>query len=489
MNPSYPAYRRESNVSAQPTILGAIQARPKLLVSVFLAVFGLFSVLILNLPKGYMSHMKLRLGPEDDGRFVNAPEAKSSNSKAATSLDGRMNLEIEVLRSTDTLTQVVAKTGLQKFEVSENQDIGVTSPLTIERALQRLQEHLRVERVGQSNMVEVSLSAPTGELAAATLLHLAEVYPKVRVKVYGEPGNYKFFHRQSATWRQQMDEAENDLVHFRRRNSEFVLPEERDALGKRTVEAQAAFEQADAQVAQYRRKVVEAREKLKAVSPAKAEQNRVLFGSEAVGRQLMTLVDLIARRADLENRLPRNERLMRETDQGIRTVKAALNRTLADPSDRSSELNPVVQSAQVTLISSETELAGLQALREHLKQIAETYKAQMFRLADAEIRDTALVRQVKHTEEQYLQYLKWQEQALAAEGIARENLLNFAIVERPTVPIEAVTPPVAIDLALACLISMCCGLAVVLCVEFLTPRPVAASYVPVKTIPVELDIE
>ena len=497
MQSSYTAaYRREPAWVTQPSVLSAIALRPKMLLLISMAMFGLFAWLILHLPKGYESHMKLRLAPGGDGHIPTASEARTTSGNKIDTLDSRMKLEMEVLRSTDTLTQVALKAGLQKVEVAQDQGIGETSPLTIQKAVQRLQENLKIKRVGDSNILEISYSGPTSELATATLECLAAVYPKARLNVYGEPGNYKFLHRQGAMWRQQLDEAENDLVHFRRRYSEFVLPEERDALGKQAVEAQAAFEQADAQVAQYKKKVAEAQKKLKALSPSKAEQNRALLNSEVVGRTVMMLADLIGRKADVDNRVALNGQHegrpgdvdQRPLDERIRSLKVTLSHTLSQASrENPTDLNPVHQSAEATLVASETELAGLQALRDRLKQIAEAYKMQMFRLADAEVRDAALLRQVKQTEEQYLLYTKWQEQAITAENLAKEDILNFGVVQRPTIPLEPSTPHIGIDLGLSFLLSVCCGLAAVLCAENLTPTALR-RYAAVQTIPAHFEV-
>lgn len=486
-SPYYTTYHREPDWVTQPSLLRAMAVRPRMLFLVTFGMFALFAVLILNLPKGYQSRMELRLGPEDEAALAVSGDAKGVASKAAPGLESRINLEMEVLKSSDTLAQVVVATGLQKLEAAEDHRTGETTTLTVDKAVQRLQEHLKVERVGQSNLVEVSYSGPTSELAAATLQHLAAIYPKARLKVYGEPGNYKFLHRQLTVWRQQMDEAENDLVHFRRRYSEFVLPEEREALGRRTVEAQAAFEQADAQVAQYRSKVAQASAKVKALSPVLAERNAAAAKSEAVGRAVMTLMDLMGRRADLESRAPADKKLLREADERIRNARGTLTRSLtAGAGDAAVNANPVEQNAEMNLIASETELAGYQALRNRLKRVADEYKAEMFRLADAEIRDGALLRQAKQTEEQYLQYARWQEQALAKEGLAKEQIFNFGVVERPTIPMEPATPHVAADLLLLFLLSVCCGLAAVLCAEYLTPTALR-RYSPLRAIPAHFE--
>lgn len=451
-----------------------------MLAVVSLAMFALFAVLILTLPKGYESHMKLRLGSEEAAQLSNSTQAKG------TGRESRVKLAMEVLKSPDTLTQVVVRAGLQKLELGEDHGTGETSPLTIEKALQRLQQDQKVEQVGESNVVEVTYSGPSSELATATLQQLAAIYPRVRLKVYGEPGNSKFLHRQRAAWRQQMDDAENELVHFRRRYSEFVLPEEREALGRRSVEAQGAFEQADAQVAQYRSKVAVARQNLKAMSPARAAQNTARLKSEAVGRAVMLLVDLMGRRVDLEGRAPLDVKLVRDSDERIHNAKMALNGALTQGSGNSADTNPVQQSAEVNLIASETELAGLEAQRKRLRQISEVYKEQMFRLADAEVRDDALLRQVKQTEEEYLRYSKWQEESIAAEGLTKEHLADFGVVDRPTIPLEPSTPHVAIDLALSLLLSVCCGLAAALWAEYLTPTALR-RYSAVRTIPADFE--
>jgi uncharacterized protein involved in exopolysaccharide biosynthesis len=432
--------------------------------------------------------MKLRVGPEEEGHDPLSMAVKLPASKLAESLDSRMRLDIDVLQSGDMLSQIVLKLGLQKLEVADDGRTGVTSAVSIDKALQRLRVGLKIEREKDSNILDVSYSAPTPEIASAALQNLANFYPRARAALYGESGQYKFLHRQSASWHDQMNEAENDLVHFRRRYSGFVLPEERTALGKRSIEAQAAFEQADAQVAQYRKKVADTREKLKGINPATAERIKAGLKSDSVGRAVMTLVDLIERKADLDGRAPTDIRIQREADERIQNARLKVIKALSQTDNgRNVELTAVQQNAEINLITSETELAGLEALRRHLRHTADEYKQEMFQLADAEVRDDSLLRQVKRTEEQYLLYSRWQEQWRVAESLTKESVANFGVVQSPTVPLEPSTPHVFTDLALASLLSMCCGLAAVLCAEYLTPTALR-SYANLGSIPAAFDL-
>jgi uncharacterized protein involved in exopolysaccharide biosynthesis len=102
-------YRRESAWLAPRPLLQALRARSGLLLLAFGVLFGCLAALIYSLPKGYESRMELVLSSEPGKAQVNS--------------------EIEFLKSTDVLTKVVLKTGLQKLEMAEHQLTGETSPV------------------------------------------------------------------------------------------------------------------------------------------------------------------------------------------------------------------------------------------------------------------------------------------------------------------------------------------------------------------------
>jgi uncharacterized protein involved in exopolysaccharide biosynthesis len=351
--------------------------------------------------------------------------------------DIRVNSEIELLRSADVLKQVVLKAGLEQLEFGTSHSAGETSPFTVEKAWHRLEGDLKVAPVKNSDVIRIAYSADAPELARTVLKELADTYLEMHVKARSRPGNFKFLQRQSIVWHRELMRAENDLVRFRKMYSDSVLPEERGAFAKRAVEAQGAFEQADAQLAQYRKKVAEARVQLKA-----------------------SLKTAVQARAVIK--------------------RAVLNSAFSQSQpDKSRDSSQAAQTAESSLITAQVELAGLEDLRDRLKQIANRYRKSMFQLATTTIVHDSLLRQVKENEDHYLLYARKEEEARIAESLDSERVANAAVAETPTVPVAPSNSKLVVDLPLALLLSLCCGFIVVLFVEFLTPSALL-TYAAVK---------
>ncbi len=254
-------YRRESEWLAPRPLLYALRARARLLLLTSGILLACLAALIYSLPKEYESRMQLLLSSEREEPLAGV-DSNATATRVSYFHEARVNSEIELLRSTDVLTKVVLKSGLQKLELAEDQSAGETSPLTLEKALQRLRNNLNITPVKRSNILQVSYSGLTPELANTVLRALADTYVERRVEVHSTPATVTFLRRQSVAWQGVLARAEEDLVRCRRLYSGFVLPEERAAFAKRAMEAQTAAEQADAQVAEYIQKVQMEREEL-----------------------------------------------------------------------------------------------------------------------------------------------------------------------------------------------------------------------------------
>ena len=434
--------RRFIWLSPRP-LASAICARGRLLLLISLTVFGVLAALIFALPKEYQSRMELLVmsGAHDDLPVASSEDTKTAQASYAHEV--LLNSEIELLRSTDVLTKVVLKTGLQKLEASEDQSAGESSPLTIERALVRLRQNLKITPIGKSNVVEVVYTAFSPELAHDVLKALAATYPERRIEVHSEPGAYKFLLRQSVAWRSALSKAEEDLVRCRRMYSGFVLPEERAAFLKRALDAQAAAEQADAQVAEYEQKVNKQQKELEQYLPSK-----VAYSDGAAS--------------------PRFIRVQYPAGSPGGNSAATLD-------------IPDLSALKRDFLANQAELSGLQALRDRLKQVAERYRKETYKLAGVTIQHDALLRQVKEREDHYLLYSRKQEETRIAEALARGKATDVSVADGPTYPVEPCKPQIPEDLLMALLCSFACGIAVVLMVEIFTPGQIR-TYAAVKSV-------
>ncbi len=86
------------------------------------------------------------------------------------------------------------------------------------------------------------------------------------------------------------------------------------------------------------------------------------------------------------------------------------------------------------LVKAQAELSGLQARASADKAALARYRSGARGLQQAAIVQQDLVRAAKTEEENYLLYLRKQEEARINDALDRRGILNVAIAEAPTVP-------------------------------------------------------
>jgi uncharacterized protein involved in exopolysaccharide biosynthesis len=248
------------------------------------------------------------------------------------------------------------------------------------------------------------------------------------------------------------------------------MPEEKDILMTRAVEAQATLEDTEAQIADYQQRVAQDRNNIATLQQRVLTQERTSPQQALVGRLNEMLAELRNRRTELETKFRSDDRLVVEIRKEIAETSTALERALAqDSTEKETDINPVRQNAEKELVTAEAVLSGLEARRGRLGAIVNEYRQRMFSLADATVKHDALTRQVKENEDNYLLYEKKREEARIAESLDQQRITNVAIVQAPTTPVQPASPRIKLDLLLAAITSVFIAGVVITLLELLVP--------------------
>jgi uncharacterized protein involved in exopolysaccharide biosynthesis len=402
--------------------------------------------------------------------LVVSPDSNASTVHTNELTETQVNSEIELLRSKDVLREVVLEARLEQQEPGTVLAAGPPSPISVDRALRGLEKSLTISPVKKSNIIDISYSAKDPEMASSVLKRLADSYLGTHLKVHGTPGTYNFFERQAGAYKERLSHAEEDLRSFREKYSALVMPEEKDILMTRAVEAQATLEDTEAQIADYQQRVAQNRNSIGVLQQRVLTQERTAPQQSLIGRLNEMLAELRNRRTELETKFRSDDRLVVEVRKEIAETSAALERALAqDSTEKETDINPVRQNAEKELVSAEAVLSGLQARRGRLGGIVNEYRQRMFNLADATVKHDALARQVKENENNYLLYEKKREEARIAESLDQQRITNVAIVQAPTTPVQPSSPRVKLDLLLAAICSVFMAVMVVTLLEMMAP--------------------
>lgn len=417
---------------------------------VFAGTFSMTAALVFLLPTKYESQMKFLVGDERPDLVITPKDDKAAPQQEELA-EIRVNSEVELLTSLDVLRQVVLKSHL----IPESGTAAAApSPISLDKAVHSLERHLEITPVKKSDIITVAYRAKSPEVAHAVLKNLAEIYLGTHLSAHTSPGSFKFFSDQADMYSERLAQSEEQLRRFRQAHASLIQPDEKDALTQRMMDAQAALDAAEAQEAEYRNRVREARHILPALKSRVTGPVRTSPQTALIAQLDAMLTQLQNRRTEMVTKFQPNDRLVVELDTEIQSTKAALDKATADASvERVTDLNQVRVEAEKGLGDSQVTLAGVKARRKRLAMLMNDYRKRMYSLAGAATENDRLTRQVKEDEDNYLLYSKKREEARISESLDQQRITNVSLVQAPTLPAEPASPQIPLDLAVGFLFS------------------------------------
>jgi uncharacterized protein involved in exopolysaccharide biosynthesis len=424
--------------------------------------FGaILTLSVFLLPKKYASEMKILVNNERQDPVISADSTRYAPQPQEES-EMQVNSESQLLRSWDVLKDVAVGAGLVKSTSS----VG-SSPAEFDHAIIKLDKNLSVEPVRKSQIINVTYVARSPEMANRVLHQLAMRYLEAHVQVHNTNGTYQLFEQQASHYADDLSQSELTLADFRKNYSLLVVPEEQQLLAQRATEAQAAYEDIDAQISQVEKRVHAAAQAISRMDTRVVTQKRVVPDSDLVQRLSATLMDLKNRRTEMASKFRTDDRLVVQLDSQIAETQAMLDKANSQShTEETTDINVVRQLTEKDFMGDWIALAGLRARRDKLKQNLARYQTQLAHLAGATVQHEALLRKVKESEDNYLLYAKKREQARIEGVLDQGRVANVAIAQQPTLTVDPVSPNLLIAIPLAWILALCAGVAIVCGLEF-----------------------
>jgi uncharacterized protein involved in exopolysaccharide biosynthesis len=148
-----------------------------------------------------------------------------------------------------------------------------------------------------------------------------------------------------------------------------------------------------------------------------------------------TLLELELRRSDLLMKFEPTYRPVQEVEQQIAQARDAIAAAEKAPlRDETTDTDPTYEALRAELAKANTELAALQARATATESMVGSYRAQSQRLGQEELLQQDMLRSAKANEENYLLYLRKQEEARISDALDRQRISNVVVAEAATVP-------------------------------------------------------
>lgn len=415
----------------------AIFRRRALVLFTFLAVITGAIAVTLLLPNRYNARMKILVKNQRVDLAI-TPEATSGGAAPTIEnevSENQINSEIELLTSNDLLTQVVNETGLAKAET--NALFGTPAPeaARVEKAVAALAKDLTITPVRKANVITVSYSSGSPQMAAAVLQKLGDLYLEKHLKLNHPAGASDFFKEKAEEYELQLKQAEQRLTDFQQSNNLVVLGQQKDLTLVRTADAKAKMLDAETALSEATNRIARVEEQLASIPKRIVTQSKQLPNQYSAERLNTMLVELQNKRTQLLTKFRPEDRLVKEVDEQIRFTREALTKAEQKTAfEEATDLNPLRQNLETELSRARLDQVAARARRDALKSQLQQYEGSLKTLEGNTATHDDLQRQKKEAEDNYQLYAKKREEARIADELDRQKITNVSIAEAATVP-------------------------------------------------------
>jgi len=373
-------------------------------------------------------------------------EASTQSQFAPGVTEEEINSEVELLKSRDMLEKVVLACNLQQQRPSaisrvlhsmsrQTTDRVPEKEKQIEIAVGTLEKKLSVEVLKKTNLIAVNYESPDPELADRVLVALTNFYLEKHLAVHRPPGAFDFFHQETQRYRKGLADAEARLVEFTHGGAPVSAKLEKEVALQKLAEFDGTLKQTRASIAETEHRIRVLQDQAATIPTRMVTQVHNTDDATLLSQIRSDLLTLELKRTELLGKFEPSYRPVQEVDAQIAQTRATL--TAAEKSqlhDETTDRDPTYEWVREELAKSKTDLASLQARAEATALTVRSYRENARSLEQNEVVQDDLTRTVKATEENYLLYLRKEEEARISDALDRKRIINVAVAEAATVP-------------------------------------------------------
>lgn len=346
-----------------------------------------------------------------------------------------LNSEVELLRDDDVLHRVVETTGLGGRDWLHFLHLNEGHAERMERAARRLAKKLRVDPVKKTNLIAIAYAADDPQVAARVLQSLESAYLEKHLNVHRPNGEFHFFAQQTAESRRQLEEAKEQLLRFTTEHGVVSAGLQRDLALQKLSEVDAGHRQTNVDLAETEQRVSELEGQLARLPDRTTTQIRTADNPELLKELKSSLLTLQLKRTQLLTKFEPHHRLVQEVDEQIAQAKSAIAAESSTPvRDETTDKDSQHEWAKSELQRAQVQLKGLKAREAAMARVEVAYRLMATRFGDDAITQEDLLGTEKTALENYLLYVKKQEEARMHDALDQGGIVNVAIAQEPAAP-------------------------------------------------------
>lgn len=383
----------------------------------------------------YQAHMKILVRPGRADAPVSAGENAPLDLTRLAISEEELNSEVELLRDDEVLRKVVQENKLGGRDWLHFLRLREGPDQRVERAARRLAKSLKVGSVKKTNLITVSYAADDPGCAAKVLRSVADAYLAKHMTVHRPGGAVHFFEQETGESRRRLELAKSKLLEFTESHGVVKAAQERDLALQKLSDVDASYRQTRIDLAETRQRVAHLQSELAQMPERTTTQVHTADNPDLLKALKASLLELHLKRTQLLTKFVPTHRLVLEVDQQIAQAEAAIAAANAAPvRDETTDKNAHYEWAKLELERARVQMKALEARAGATAVQESAYRAMAWKFGADAITQQDLESTAKVAQENYLLYLKKQEQARMADALDQRGIVNVVIAEEPVAP-------------------------------------------------------
>ena len=389
----------------------------------------------------YVSTMQVVVEQDrSDPAITSAQVANVTNNKPIT-MD-QVTSEVSLLQGDDMLRTVAATCGLAEnkwspFNVFLPSDPQRRQAARQEEAARNLAKKIKVEAATTSDVIDVKYGrVGEPEVPACVLQTLGKLYLEKHLLLQRPAGSTDFFAQETEKYRQALASSEAKLSDFSRTEGVAAPDILRTDMAGQLATSQAALYQAQQAIAADEKRIENIKEQMKITPPRSSTSEASISANlllENLGAQLLASQ---IKRSQLLMKYDPNYPLVKQVDQEISVTQDAIASAEKEKYvNQTTDRDPTYELLREDQAKTDADLASEKATAGALLNSIRGMRAQTVELDQDAVKQSALVREAKADEGNYLLYLSKREQERTSDALDQKRIANVAIAVPAVVPI------------------------------------------------------
>jgi uncharacterized protein involved in exopolysaccharide biosynthesis len=402
----------------------------------------------------YEASMQVVVGQERlDSAVTAQPTAAVQDANKAVTTDD-VDSEVALLSGRDMLREVAQTCGLADPHTSiwsrfDSRDAEGKKALALANATNSLAGSLKVATEKSSRIIDVRYgSTESPKTTACVLQTLGNLYLQKHLRLRRPAGTLDFFAQETEKYRRALDDSETKLVKFSEAEGSAAPEVVRGDLAQEVVAAQVSLQHTRQDIAAGRQRLANIKSQM-AVTPQRSATTQASISANLLLDQLhSTLLTAQLKRTQLLLKYEASYPLVKETDTEIaQTEQAIATAEKSNYVNNTTDRDQTFEYLRQDLAKTQADLASAEAKEAALQSSIHSLQMQLVNLDAKAVQHTALLREAKANEENYLLYLTKREQERTSDALDDKRIANVAIAVPAEVPVIPAHSPFSIMFA------------------------------------------